>query len=276
MTHRLTRLMLLVSLPPILLAQQTSQTIPATSSAASAGEPQPQAVQAQQSAPTPTEKPRVFITDSQSWEMEGSAGGGNGGFAAQTHGGARPQTAEIIKTFGQRCPEVVVNNKQDIADYIVVLDHEGGKGLLRHKDKVAVFEHVSGDVVISHSTLSLGGSVEDACKGIVASWGAHGADLLAAKGKAAVPANPIAAPVTSPAPPQPASAEASLVINSTPPGADIEIDGAFVGNTPSTVTVAPGSHQVSVKKKGFADWNRTLNVTGGTISLSASLDPTSI
>jgi hypothetical protein len=67
-------------------------------------------------------------------------------------------------------------------------------------------------------------------------------------------------------------AQASLVIDSTPPGADIEIDGAFVGNTPSSVSVTPGSHQIAVKKKGFADWTKTLNVTGGTVHLSAELE----
>src|ERR1039457_5635726 len=48
--------------------------------------------------PPTTDKPRVFITDSQSWEMSGSGGGANGAWGAQTHGGARPQTAETIKT----------------------------------------------------------------------------------------------------------------------------------------------------------------------------------
>lgn len=67
--------------------------------------------------------------------------------------------------------------------------------------------------------------------------------------------------------------QASLTIESVPPGADIEIDGAFVGSTPSTVDVALGSHQVAVKKKGFTDWSKTLSVTGGTIHLSAELDP---
>jgi hypothetical protein len=75
------------------------------------------------------EKPRVFITDSQSWETRGSAGGANGAFAAHSAGGARPQTAEIIKTFGEKCPTVMVNNIQAKANYIVVLDHEGGKRL---------------------------------------------------------------------------------------------------------------------------------------------------
>ncbi|HTW80519.1 MAG TPA: PEGA domain-containing protein, partial [Terracidiphilus sp.] len=65
---------------------------------------------------------------------------------------------------------------------------------------------------------------------------------------------------------------ATLAIDSTPPGADIEVDGGFVGNTPSTVNVASGSHTITVKKKGFTDWSRTLNVTGGSIHLSADLE----
>jgi hypothetical protein len=84
-------------------------------------------------------RPRVFITDSQPWEVVGSAAGSGGTFASRTQGGARPQTAGIIKTFGERCQEVIVNNKQEKADYVVVLDHEGGKGYLQRRNKVAVF-----------------------------------------------------------------------------------------------------------------------------------------
>jgi PEGA domain len=69
-----------------------------------------------------------------------------------------------------------------------------------------------------------------------------------------------------------ASAQSALTIVSTPPGADIEIDGAFVGDTPSTVNVAMGSHDISVKKKGFTDWTKKLNVTGGSIHMSAELE----
>jgi hypothetical protein len=69
-----------------------------------------------------------------------------------------------------------------------------------------------------------------------------------------------------------ATTQASLVIDSTPPGADIEIDGAFVGNTPSTVAVAIGSHQIAIKKKGFTGWTKALNVTGGTVHLNAELE----
>lgn len=73
--------------------------------------------------------------------------------------------------------------------------------------------------------------------------------------------------------PAAAPAKASIAVESTPSGGDIEVDGGFVGNTPSTVTVAPGSHQISVKKKGFVTWTKTLTVTGGDIHLNAELDP---
>jgi hypothetical protein len=78
-------------------------------------------------------------------------------------------------------------------------------------------------------------------------------------------------PVAPPRAPAPTS-QASLTIDSSPPGADIEVDGAFVGNTPSTISIASGHHEIAVKKKGFATWSRTLNVTGGTIRLNAELD----
>jgi hypothetical protein len=69
-----------------------------------------------------------------------------------------------------------------------------------------------------------------------------------------------------------APAQVSLIVESTPAGADIEVDGSFVGNTPSTVSVAPGSHDISVKKKGFSTWNRRMNIAGGSVRLSAELE----
>lgn len=71
---------------------------------------------------------------------------------------------------------------------------------------------------------------------------------------------------------QAAEAQANLSIESSPPGADIEVDGNFVGNTPSSFSVKPGTHEVKVAKKGFNDWSRKLNVTGGSIHLSADLE----
>lgn len=215
----------------------------------------------------PADAARVFITDSESWSVSGQSGGTGGSYGGTMAGGARPQTAEIIKTFGERCPEVKVNNKQERADYIVVLDHEGGKGLLRHKNKVAVFNRVSGDSITSKSTLSLGGSVQEACEAITRDWSEHGASIRAvavtSQEKLAPPATPAAA-ITS---------TAKLQIDSTPPGADIEIDGSFIGSTPSNVQVAEGDHTVVVKKPGFKSWERKLKSSAGSsVHISSELE----
>jgi hypothetical protein len=114
---------------------------------------------------TSQQKPRVFITDSQSWEMKSSAVFSDSGGVAYSKGGARPQNAEIAKTFEDRCPQVMVTINQGKADYIVTLDHEGGKGLTR-KDNKWVAYNKDGDMIGSGSTRSLGNSVKNACEAI--------------------------------------------------------------------------------------------------------------
>jgi hypothetical protein len=219
-----------------------------------------------QSPTTPANKPRVFITDSQSWEMSGSAGGANGAFAAHSSGGARPQTAEIIKTFGEKCPAVMVNNIQAKAEYIVVLDHEGGKGYLRHKNKVAVFDAQSGDSVISKSTLSLGGSVDEACRGIAQHWPGHKPSTATLEPVSATKPDAIIAMGSENKP------GAHLNVASTPDGADIEIDGNFMGNTPSALQLQPGDHLVAIKKVGFKAWERKMKFVGGDVSIKSDLE----
>jgi hypothetical protein len=121
-------------------------------------------------APTSDGKTRVFVTDSQSWETRGgsAAGGNKNGWGGHSWmaGGARPQTAEITKTLNQRCPEITVTNNLEKADFVLTLDHEGGKGLLAHRNKIAVFNH-DGDDIFSNSTRELGSAVKDACKAML-------------------------------------------------------------------------------------------------------------
>ena len=63
-----------------------------------------------------------------------------------------------------------------------------------------------------------------------------------------------------------------LATDSGVTGAEIEIDGSFVGSTPSTVSVVPGQHTIVVKKKGYADWSRTMNVAGSGVRVSAEME----
>jgi hypothetical protein len=61
-------------------------------------------------------------------------------------------------------------------------------------------------------------------------------------------------------------------ISSTPGPADVEVDGKFVGNTPSTVSLPAGDHSIRITKKGFKAWDRKLAVSGGTANVNAELD----
>jgi PEGA domain len=66
---------------------------------------------------------------------------------------------------------------------------------------------------------------------------------------------------------------AKIELVSDPAGADIELDGSFVGNTPSDVHVGEGDHTFTVKKAGFKDWERKVKVSAGSsVHLSAELE----
>ena len=65
--------------------------------------------------------------------------------------------------------------------------------------------------------------------------------------------------------PEPATnaPQPQLAITSEPSGAEIEINGEFIGNTPTTVTAKEGSVTVVVKKAGYQPWQRTLKLSSG-------------
>lgn len=213
------------------------------------------------------DKARVFVTDSQSWSISGSSGGSSSGFGGHTSGGARPQTAEIIKTFTERCPTVVVNNIRDKADYVAVLDHEGGKGLLRKDNKVAVFNK-EGDSIVSKSTRSLGNSVQEACEAIASDWGKRPAPSPAAE----TSAQPTTASAAAPA----ASNMIRISVNPSVAGAEVELDGAFVATTPSVLEIQPGEYEIKISKAGYKTWQRKIKALNGTINVSPQLEKESM
>ncbi len=199
------------------------------------------------------ETPRVYVEESQSWEVKGGVGGTDDALGGTMSGGARPQTAEIIKTFSERCSNVVVNNNKDRADYIVLLHHEGGKDLVRRDNKVVVFNR-EGDAILSRSTRSLGNAVTDACGAITKDWATN-----PPKVNASLDQSPVA------------TDETKVEVTSTPTGADIEVEGSFVGSTPSAIHLKPGEYSVVVKKNGYTSWERKVKVTGGNVNLVAEL-----
>ena len=68
-----------------------------------------------------------------------------------------------------------------------------------------------------------------------------------------------------------AASSSALTIESSVANCDIEVDGSFMGNTPSTLNLAPGKHVIVVKKAGYKDWTRSMTVASGTIRVSADM-----
>jgi hypothetical protein len=67
--------------------------------------------------------------------------------------------------------------------------------------------------------------------------------------------------------------DSAIAIKSTPEGAEITIDGKFVGNTPSTLRLKAGDHSIAIGKSGYALWERTVTLTAsGNITIEAQLE----
>lgn len=121
-------------------------------------------------------RPRIYIEESNSWEIKGdpifsstdkkgriSISGG------ESSGGAVPRTAEVMKRFSEQCKTCVVTRFKDKADFIVLLEHEGGKDLFNKDNKLAVFNK-DGDLIESGSFSRPRKAVDVACKAIAAAY----------------------------------------------------------------------------------------------------------
>ena len=67
-------------------------------------------------------------------------------------------------------------------------------------------------------------------------------------------------------------ASGAVKVTSQPEGAEIWVDGAFVGNAPAQLKLAPGKHRVRVGKEGYKNWEKEITVTAGSeLTINAPL-----
>jgi hypothetical protein len=106
-----------------------------------------------------------------------------------------------------------------------------------------------------------------------------GQDILTASGSAPASAQPEPSPAADNSQTEEAVVArttmqpATVTVKSTPPGADITVDGKFMGNTPSTIQLTPGDHVVEIEKEGLRPWQRGMTISaGGNITIAATLD----
>ncbi len=65
----------------------------------------------------------------------------------------------------------------------------------------------------------------------------------------------------------------TISLTSTPDGADVSVDGAFLGNTPATLKLPAGKHSIKVSLAGHKDWTKEITVLAGSdLKLTATLE----
>jgi hypothetical protein len=69
----------------------------------------------------------------------------------------------------------------------------------------------------------------------------------------------------------------SLIVNTTPPGARIMVDGRDTGTSPATVTgLVPGNHNLTITKDGYTPSGQQVGITAGiTLPVMVTLSPSS-
>jgi hypothetical protein len=142
---------------------------------------------------------------------------------------------------------------------------------------------IIGTVLVSPLFLIMRGKDVKIPKGTAFNAYVDGDREISLGGAAPAPA-PTPAPGPTPVPPQPtvqppAPASvvsenlATVVMKSTPDGADITVDGKYVGSTPSTMRLGAGDHTILIEKSGFKAWQRTMSVSpGGIATIDAALE----
>lgn len=74
---------------------------------------------------------------------------------------------------------------------------------------------------------------------------------------------PVKASIAANDSPQPQPTNVAIQITSEPAGAELFINGEFVGSTPSKLQLKPGEHKLRVVRPGYKDWERVIKIQIG-------------
>jgi hypothetical protein len=67
-------------------------------------------------------------------------------------------------------------------------------------------------------------------------------------------------------------ASGDVKVTSQPEGADMWVDGEFVGNAPARLKLAPGKHHILMLMEGYKSWEKEITVTAGSeLTINAPL-----
>jgi|SRR5579884_3193707 len=250
------------------------------------------------------DKPRVFVQGKGSDNVV-TSGSGNwgrhwGAWGSNSTHDSHDEGMEVTKDLQNNCPTVGVTLNESAADYVVWLNRESkhNRGVLRTNSQLQVANR-AGDVIGSNATRTVGHAAKDACELIVADWRVHGrlnVPFSAAAGAPAISPSTVESAENEPqgtlsdrqdfAPAQSeqvqsvsggngalresrasASAPKGIIVRftSTPPKAEVDVDGEYWGTTPTSdlTRLSEGEHIVTVRKVGYQKWERKISLAAG-------------
>ena len=134
------------------------------------------------------------------------------------------------------------------------------------------------ELCLQHTSARRGSEAAPHCSSVQYSFGHRPTGGL----PGALSAGSGAAPQAQPAPageaasPPAAPEPAWLTLTSTPPGAEIRLNGTLFGTTPARLKLVPAEYTIDIELAGFATWKRTLKLASGSaITVDAELAPAS-
>jgi hypothetical protein len=256
------------------------------------------------------DKPRVFVQGKGSQDVTTSSGKWSSRSTIDSHDESMEVIKDLQKNCPDAIVTLTQSNADYTV--MLNRESKHNRGLLRTNSQIQVANRL-GDILGTNATRTVGNAAKDACQLVLADWAEHGrtpaqdspASAPAAENTAPETANGARIQTVSAVQPQPAketatapaatpktnignmqsgngetpvgnpapTGEATADISSSPSGADIEIDGIFVGNTPSSLAIATGQHTLRVSKSGYKQWERTLRSSTGSIKIAAVLEP---
>jgi hypothetical protein len=119
-------------------------------------------------------KPRVYVSDTQSWTASGGFSGVDATAGEKLYGGYNPELPDIFQDFTSNCSNVIVTQEAPKADFAVLFDREEGTkfGGLVKRSKITVLSK-AGETIFSESAHSPDTAVKDACATIQRKGGAN-------------------------------------------------------------------------------------------------------
>jgi len=154
----------------------TAPSVPAGANAAPSG----MSVQGKQAQPVSSDKmppkPRLYVSDSQSWAESGGFSSPSSVAPGKLYGGYNPELTDIYQDFTSDCPAITVVQEKSNADYVVLFDKGTSKkgltglaGLVK-VNKVTVLSR-KGETLVSKESHSADVVVKAACDAIAQSTG---------------------------------------------------------------------------------------------------------